>query len=35
MLTGLIESKKGKAEVYGIDMFNEMDKVRNMMGVCP
>jgi ATP-binding cassette subfamily A (ABC1) protein 3 len=35
MLTGLIESTKGKAEVYGIDMFNEMDKVRNMMGVCP
>lgn len=35
MLTGLLESTKGMAEVYGIDLFNEMDKVRTMMGVCP
>lgn len=35
MLTGLLETSKGMAEVYGIDIFNDMKKVRNMMGVCP
>jgi ATP-binding cassette subfamily A (ABC1) protein 3 len=35
MLTGLIETSAGSAEVYGTDLFNDMDKVRNMMGVCP
>jgi len=35
MLTGLIESSSGAAEVFGTDIFNEMDDVRNFLGVCP
>jgi len=35
MLTGLINSSKGKADVFGYDLFNEMDEVRNFLGVCP
>ena len=35
MLTGLYEQTQGSAQLYGIDMFNDMSKVRQMMGVCP
>lgn len=35
MLTGLLEPTAGRAEVFGIDIFNDMDRVRNMLGVCP
>lgn len=35
MLNGLITSTYGRAEVYGKDVFNEMDDVRRFMGVCP
>lgn len=35
MLTGLFEQSHGSAELCGIDMFNDMDKVRQIMGVCP
>lgn len=35
MLTGLIERSDGDATCYDIDMFNEMDQVREFMGVCP
>lgn len=35
MLTGLIEANKGKASVFGIDIFNEMDDMRKILGVCP
>jgi len=35
MLTGLIQANAGKASVYGIDIFNEMDDMRNILGVCP
>jgi ATP-binding cassette subfamily A (ABC1) protein 3 len=35
MLTGLIEQSSGSAEVYGMDLFNDMDSVRKFLGVCP
>ena len=35
MLTGLFEPTRGKAEVFGYDLFKEMDEVRKFMGVCP
>jgi ABC-type multidrug transport system fused ATPase/permease subunit len=35
MLTGLIESSSGGAEVFGYDLFNEMQQVRSFLGVCP
>lgn len=35
MLTGLFAQTNGAASLYGVDMFTEMDKVRQMMGVCP
>jgi ATP-binding cassette subfamily A (ABC1) protein 3 len=35
MLTGLFEQSQGAAEVFGIDMFNDMGTVRQIMGVCP
>jgi ATP-binding cassette subfamily A (ABC1) protein 3 len=35
MLTGLIEPTAGKAEVFGLDIFNQMDEVRKVLGVCP
>lgn len=35
MLTGLIESSSGQAEVFGTDIFQEMDDVRHFLGVCP
>jgi ATP-binding cassette, subfamily A (ABC1), member 3 len=35
MLTGLLEATEGEAQVFGVDMFNEMNTVRKFMGVCP
>lgn len=35
MLTGLLKPSSGKAEVFGIDMFENMDEIRQMLGVCP
>lgn len=35
MLTGLFEPNKGKASVFGIDIFSEMDEMRKILGVCP
>ena len=35
MLTGLIEASKGTATVFGNDIFNESEKVRQYMGICP
>ncbi len=35
MLTGLIKKSSGRAECYGRDMFEQMDEVREYMGVCP
>jgi ABC-type multidrug transport system ATPase subunit len=35
MLTGLFEANRGKATVFGIDIFNEMDDMRKILGVCP
>jgi ATP-binding cassette subfamily A (ABC1) protein 3 len=35
MLTGLFAQTKGHAHLFGIDMFNDMDSVRQLMGVCP
>ena len=35
MLTGLIEKSVGSATCYDVDLFEEMDEVREFMGVCP
>lgn len=35
MLTGLIEKSSGEAACYDVNLFNEMDEVREFMGVCP
>mmetsp|Transcript_12836 Transcript_12836/g.16455 ORF Transcript_12836/g.16455 Transcript_12836/m.16455 type:complete len:510 (+) Transcript_12836:1052-2581(+) len=35
MLTGLIEKSQGEAKCYDVDLFEEMDEVREFMGVCP
>lgn len=35
MLTGLIEPTDGNAEVFGINIFQNMNEVRLMLGVCP
>ena len=35
MLTGLFQPTKGEAEVFGVDMFNDFDLVREFMGLCP
>ena len=35
MLTGLIASTNGSCEVFGYDMFDEIDSVRQFLGVCP
>ena len=35
MLTGLIKKSEGQAKVYDVDLFEEMDEVREFMGVCP
>lgn len=35
MLTGLLPSSEGVANLFGIDMFSRMDAARKTMGVCP
>lgn len=35
MLTGLITSSGGSAEVFGTDVFEDMSTIRNFLGVCP
>lgn len=35
MLTGLIDKTEGDAKCYDVDMFGEMDEVREFMGLCP
>ena len=35
ILTGLIEASSGWVEMFGYDLFNDMDSVRNHIGVCP
>lgn len=35
MLTGLIKSTEGYAEIFGMDLFDKMDDVRQFLGVCP
>lgn len=35
MITGLYEATQGSAEIYGINIFEEMDRVREILGVCP
>ena len=35
MLTGLLKPSGGQANVFGLDMFENMDEVRQMLGVCP
>jgi ATP-binding cassette subfamily A (ABC1) protein 3 len=35
MLTGLINNTKGAANLFGLDMFSQMDEARKTMGVCP
>lgn len=35
MLTGLLKPTAGRAEVFGIDVFEDMDEIRKVLGVCP
>jgi len=35
MLTGLLEPTSGAAEVFGTNIFRNMDEVRKVLGVCP
>jgi len=35
MLTGLLEPDQGTAYCYGKNIENEMDDIRQFMGVCP
>ena len=35
MLTGLLEPTEGYAEVFGTDIFSNMQEVRKNLGVCP
>jgi ATP-binding cassette, subfamily A (ABC1), member 3 len=35
MLTGLINSTSGFAEVFGVDLFEDINEVRHFLGVCP
>ena len=35
MLNGMIEPSEGRAEVFGIDIFENMHNIRMMLGVCP
>ena len=35
MLTGLISKTDGSAKCYNTDMFEQMEQVREFMGVCP
>lgn len=35
MLTGMNSITKGSASVFGLNIEDEMEKVRHIMGVCP
>ena len=35
MLTGLLNESKGDVNLFGIDIFNNMEAARKTMGVCP
>ncbi|CAI2386824.1 unnamed protein product [Moneuplotes crassus] len=35
IITGLYEATEGEAEVFGANIFDEMDKIRENLGVCP
>ena len=35
MLQGLTSTTTGKASIFGTDLFNNMEKARESMGVCP
>lgn len=35
MLNGMIEPTEGRAEVFGINIFENMQNIRMMLGVCP
>lgn len=35
VLTGLIQASAGSAQVFDKDLFEQMDEVRQFMGVCP
>jgi len=35
MLTGLLNKTSGKAVAFNTDVFDQMDDVRQFMGVCP
>lgn len=35
MLTGLIEPTEGSATVFGVEVFQDMDTLRENLGVCP
>ena len=35
MLTGLMDKTAGRARLFGIDLFGDMEKARESMGVCP
>lgn len=35
MLTGLLNKTQGQAQCYDVDVFEQMDEVREFMGVCP
>ena len=35
ILTRLLEPTSSSAKVFAIDIFNDMDKIRKILGVCP
>lgn len=35
MLTGLYDPTEGDAEVFGLNMFDDFDSVREFTGICP
>ena len=35
ILTGLFGASEGVAEVFGFDLFNDLDNVRRFLGICP
>lgn len=35
MVTGLLNPSGGSAELFGIKIFEEIDRVREILGVCP
>ena len=35
MLTGLIQASKGSANVFNVNIFEDMDEFRKILGVCP